>query len=308
MEIYEIQNIMKSGEKPKMLVFYGSDYELINVYINNISKFYAINKSYIEDISRLPQLCVGDQMFYEDKLFIVKYPKDLSSYERIFNNINEILGENILIIVLSDLDKRTKFYTQNKDLFVNFEPQDLKTFRTMVKPITNLSPDNVKELASICQNNYGKFLTEIDKVKNYAQANNKDEDESFETLISSGVIYTANKDVIFEFIDRVMSARNNMYELLNILRIQGESNIKIISLLYNSFRNQFICETVNNPNQGNTGISPFIISQCLRRKGIYTQSDLRRALYLLMKIEQGVKSGLFDESQVIDYFIIQLLL
>lgn len=308
MEVFEIQNMMKTGNRPKMLVFYGSDYALINVYLDNISKYYSVSKSYISDLSRLSNLCVGDQMFYEDKLFIYKYPKDLSSYEHLFAKINEILGDNILIIVLSEIDKRTKFYNQYKELFVNFEPQDLKTFRVMVSSITKLSANNVKLLADICGNNYGKFLTEIDKVHNYSHIHNMDEDEAFELLLSKGVIYTANRDVIFEFIGRVMSAKSNMYELFKILDIQGESNIKLVSLLYTSFRNQFICETVNNPNQDNTGISPFIISQCLRRKGIYNQEDLRRAMKLLMKIEQGVKSGIFEESQIIDYFIVQLLL
>lgn len=308
MELFEIQNMVQRGEKPKLLIFAGSDYAVANSYINNLSRFYKLEKSYLEDLSQLPALCRGNEMFSEDKLYIMKYPKDLSSFEKIFENINIILEDNMLIIVLNDVDKRTKFYTQNKELIVNCAPQEFKVFKDMVSGETKLSSESIKELGTICGFNYGKFLSELDKVKNYSQIKNISEDEALKHLISSGTIYTGNRDVIFEFIGRVMTAKQNLYELYNILKLQEESNIKLISLLYTSFRNQFICDTVVTPNQESTGLTPFVISQCTRRKGIYSQSDLRRALSLLMKVEQGVKSGLFEEKSVIDYFLAELML
>jgi len=315
MELYEIQNLLRQNIKPKFLVFVGSDYAIANSYIDNFSKFYNLPKQSLEDITKLKSLCQGNEMFSEDKLYVMKYPKDIASHEDIFSSCKDFMGNNMLIVVLSDIDKRTKFYKfLEGDILetcggvVECNPQDLKTFRQMIEGTTKLSSDGVKLLAEICENNLGKFRLELNKVQCYASERNVTEDEALQELIKSGTIYTANKDVLFEFIGRVISAKNNMYELYEILKKQEESNLKLISLLYTTFRNQFICETVIQPTQESTGLTPFILNQCLRRKGIYSQADLRKALSLILKLEQGVKSGLFEEKQIIDYFLAQLLL
>lgn len=315
MELFEIQNMLRQNARPKFLVFVGSDYAVANSYIENLSKYYNLPKENLDDITKLKTLCQGNEMFSEDKLYVMKYPKDLASHEDVFSSCSEFIGNNMLIVVLSEIDKRTKFYKFLDGDFletgggvVECNPQDLKTFRQMVEHETKLSSDGVKELAEICGNNLGKFRLELNKVQCYANENNKTEDEALHELIRSGTIYTANKDVLFEFIGRVIAAKNNMYELYAILKKQEESNLKLLSLLYISFRNQFICETVIQPTQDSTGLTPFIINQCLSRRGIYSQEDLRKALSLILKLEQGVKSGLFEEKQIIDYFLAQLLL
>lgn len=315
MELFEIQNMIRQNIRPKFLIFVGSDYAVANKYIDNLSMIYELPKENLEDITKLKTLCEGNEMFSEDKLYVMKYPKDLASHEDIFISCKDFIGNNMLIITLSEIDKRTKFYkflegdvSEIGGGLVECNPQDLKTFRQMVAGHTELSPDNVKILAEICENNYGKFRLELNKVQQYAGEKLITEDESLHTLIKSGTIYTANKNVLFDFINRVISAKSNMYELYEILKKQEESNLKLLSLLYTTFRNQFICETVIQPTQDSTGLTPFILNQCLRRKGIYSQADLRRALSLILKLEQGVKSGLFEEKQIIDYFLVQLLL
>ncbi|MEG1565400.1 MAG: hypothetical protein RR342_01495 [Bacilli bacterium] len=308
MELFEIQNMIKRKEKPKLLVFVGSDYAIANIYIDNISKFFNLEKYPLNDLSNFIPLCRGDAIFSSNRIFILKYSKDLSSCEKIFENIDEIIGDNVLVVVLNEVDKRTKFYTQNKEFIVECNPQEFKTFKEMVAPSTKLTPEHIKELGEICGYNYGKFLLELDKVKQLSSSNNISEDEALQKLISTGVIYTGNRDVIFQFIDKVLTANNKMYELYNILKLQQESNIKLISLLYTAFRSQFIVETVVSPTTDSTGLAPFIIGQCQRRKGIYSQADLRYALKLLLKLEQGVKSGIFEESQIIDHFLSELIL
>lgn len=308
MELFEIQNMIRTKTKPNLLIFVGSDYAVANIYTDNLSKFFGLPKENLEDITKLKILCSGNEMFSEDKLYLMKYSKDLSSHEEIFKDLENFIGNNMLVIILSEIDKRTKFYKTVEEFVVECNPQDLKTFRQMVANSTKLSPDGVKTLAEICGNNLGKFNLELNKVQCLASDKNITEDEALEELIRSGTIYTANKDVLFEFIGRVLQARKDMYELYNILKKQEESNLKLISLLYTSFRNQFICETVIQPTQDSTGLTPFIINQCVKRKGIYSQADLRKALRLILQLEQGVKSGLYEEKQILDYFLSQLLL
>lgn len=308
MELFDLQNALARNECPKFLIFAGDDYAMINLYLDMISKKLELVRHPEGDINNVFKFLMGVELFPENKLFIMRYPKELVAKEDVWSGLEEKLGDNMLIMIFNDLDKRTKFYTQNKDIIVNFAPQDDKTFVSMVKSQTKMSTDSIKELGKICGNNYGKFLSEYDKIKNYSTSQNISEDDSLKHLIASGTIYTGNRDVIFEFVNRVMGAKSNMYELYQILKLQGESNMKLISLLYTAMRNQFIVQTVADPNPNSTGLQQFTINISKGRRGIYKDTDLRTALHLLQKVEQGIKMGLFEESFVIDYFLAELLL
>ena len=308
MELFDLQRQIASFECPRFLIFVGEDYAMANLYINNIAKVMNLERRNSESLQNVFTDCVGNELDPSNKLFVMKYSKDVVAKEDLWVKINDKINDNFLIMVFNDLDKRTKFYTRNKDNIVNFAPQDDKTFVSMVKSGIKMSDKCIKELGAICKNNYGKFLSEFDKIKNYSEVNNLSQDEAFMHLVSSGSIYTGNKDVIFEFINKVMEANKDMYKYYNILKLNSESNIKIISLLYTAMRNQFIVQTVTNPNQENTGLVPFIIGQCNRRKGKFTETDLRKALSLIQKAEQGIKMGLFEESFVVDYILSELLL
>lgn len=308
MELFDLQKLIANSECPRFLIFVGEDYAVANLYIENIAKVMNLERRNSDSLQNVLTDCVGNELDPENKLFVMKYPKDVVAKEDLWSKIDDKVNDNFIIMVFSELDKRTKFYTRNKDNIVNFAPQEDKTFVNMVKPITKMSDKCIKELGAICKNNYGKFLSEFDKIKNYSEVNNISQDEAFIQLVNSGTIYTGNKDVIFEFINKVMEANKDMYKYYNILKLNSESNIKIISLLYTAMRNQFIVQTVTNPSQENTGLVPFIIGQCNRRKGKFTESDLRKALNLIQSAEQGIKMGLFEESFVVDYILSELLL
>lgn len=308
MELFELQNLIKSNNCPSVLIFLGEDYMLANMYIDSIAKRYNLVKTDVNSLQDVIKGSFKTEFDFENKLFVLKYQKDVASKENLWSKIEEKLHGDMLIYVYNDLDKRTKFYTQNKDKIVNFAPQEEKTFLAMVRGQTKMNSSNVKELSKICKYNYGKFLSELNKIKSYSEYNNISEDDSYSQLINSGTIHTENNDVIFEFINKVMSARIDMYKNYMTLKNNGESNILIINLLYTSMRNQFICQTVTNPNQNSTGLTPYVINTCLRRNKIYSVSNLRKAMMLVKKLEQGVKMGLFDESFIVDYFLVELLL
>lgn len=308
MELFELQNLINSNECPSVLIFLGEDYMLANLYIENIAKRYNLVRTDVDTLQDVIRGSSKNEFNFENKLFVIKHQKDIISKENLWSKVGDKLKKDMLIYVYNDLDKRTKFYTQNKDKIVNFSPQEEKTFLAMVKCQTKMSSANIKELSKICNFNYGKFLSELNKIKCYSEQNGVSEDDSYVQLINSGTIYTGDKDVVFEFVNKVMSAKIDMYDQYITLRNNGESNILIISLLYTSMRNQFICQTVSNPSQSSTGLTPYVINTCLRRNKIYSVSDLRKAMKLVKKLEQGVKMGLFDESFIVDYFLAELLL
>lgn len=308
MELFELQNLIKGNECPRMLIFLGEDYQLANLYIGTIEKRFNLFRRDIDNLQTVIDEGYSNEFDDRNKMFVIKYQKDVVSKETLWTKVKERLGRNMLIFVFNDLDKRSKFYTQNKDLIVNFSPQEDKVFYSMVKSQTKMTENNIKELSKICNNNYGKFLQELNKVKCYSSQNNISEDEAFKKLITSKTIYTPDRDVVFEFVNKVMAANINMYKDYMTLKSNGESNILIISLLYTAMRNQFIVQTVSNPTQSSTGLTPYVITSCLKRAKIYKESDLRKALALIKKVEQGVKMGLFEESSIVDYFLAELLL
>lgn len=308
MEIFELRNLIMNNECPNLLIFVGEDYALSNIYIKQISEKYNLKIRDVDSLGSVLYENSANELFPEDKLFVLKYCKDAISEEENLTRLKNELKYNKLVMVFEQLDKRVKFYTQNKDIIVSMSPQEEKTFKLMVKSDLKLSAENISQLSKICGCNYGRYKQEIDKIKQYADANNIDYDTSFNKLIENSIIKSDIEDVAFDFVNRVLEAKKDLYKYYMKLKSQGESNIKLLGLLYLSFRNQFIVQTVKIPTTESTGLNQYIINMCRKRSGVYTEQDLRRALDIIQKVEQGRKSGVYDEQDIIDIFLIEAIM
>ena len=306
MELYELNKNITKKSLPKLLIFVGEEYELIKLYIKQMS--ISLNLSICEIDSPITVLqpqktisLIGDRLLY-----VCRYSKDILTSEKCWKNI-KFLGTNYLVLVYTSIDKRSKFYTNFKDSIVEFQSQDLNTLKIMLKGKHKLSEDNIDRLITNCQNNYGRCLIELDKIYRYSKIRNISEDNSYLELLKQGTIYETNIVNLENFVNLVLKRDKLCYNVYISIKNAGESNLKIISWLYNTFRNQFIVETVKYANTDSTGLNYFFIKQALDRKNIYTKSELRKALETLKNIEQGIKSGEIDEAISVDYLLSEIL-
>lgn len=307
MELFELQNSLVRKTLPKFLIFVGNDYALSNVYIDKIAEFLKLQRTDLDTLESAFTTSKVISLVSEGRLYVNKYDKTVASKENVWTNIENKLKNNYLIVVLTEIDKRSKLYNTFTNNIVNFNPQPDNVLIPMLKKKTALSDENLAILSKACENNYGKCLIELSKLHSYVEYSKKEIDPAFKILTNAGVIKLENTEVLFQFIDSVAARKKNTYQLYTLLKERNESNILILSLLYTAFKNQLIVQTVKEITPQSTGLTQYAINSCAYRKGIYTNSELKRAIKILKELEQGLKNGTYEEPIVIDYFIAQVL-
>lgn len=308
MELFDLQNCIKKKELPHFMIFLGEEYEIINIYLKNIEKVLNLTRTNIDDASSITVRSKVVSFIDPNKLYICKYDKDFVSNEKVWENIEKCLKNSYLILIYNDLDKRSKFYKNFNDKIVVFEKYEESLLRKRLKSIINLSDDNITKLIEGCEGNYSRCLIEIKKLKSYINENqSKLEDEAFNELYNAGVFTITISNVLFDFINKVVERNKMCYNLYDKLKNIGESNVKLISLLYTAFKNQLIVETVNQISTETTGLSSYAIYSAKSRMKRYSVKELEKALSIITYTEQGIKNGIIEEPFSIDYILAQVL-
>lgn len=307
MELFELQTKIKTNTLPKFMIFSGEEYAIINIYLEKISKVLGRKLTFINEVSSILSKSKVISLVEPNRLYVCRYDKTFVTNENLWKNIQSTLKDSYLVVVYIDVDKRGKFYKSfSKDIVV-FEEQPKETLKSMVRAQIPLNDKNLDILIQGCNNNYSRCLLEIDKIKNYAKSENEDYNNAFEHLFEIGVISNEFTNITFDFVNKVAERDKKCYDIYYKLVLSGESNIKILSLLYTTFRNQLIVQTVTGVTVENTGLTKYAIYQANIRKNKYTNKELNYILDIIMKLEQGIKNGAFEESIVIDYLLAHIL-
>lgn len=308
MQLFELQQAIKvKFEVPNLLVFTGSEYAIIELYINQICSQLNLNR---QNISRVDQVIKPHgiiNILGDKKLYICRYDVDFTKKENLWNGINTKLGSNYLILILSSVDNRSKFSKQFSHNIVEFNEQPVNTVEIMLQNKIKLTKPNLQRLMLGCKYNYSKIVLEIEKIKTLSKVRNISEDAAYELLLTDGTICEAQDTKLQEFIDSVMNKNPRCFSLYRALINNNESNLTMIAWLYNAVRNQLSVQTVVNPNTETTGLNYFFIKECLGRKNIYTNSELVNFLKLIKYCEQGIKNGNMEEQNSVNYILVNAL-
>ena len=307
MEIVDIASAIIKGNIPKLLIFEGEDYYLINFYIKSIAEKLNLEIENITSAVSVLSPKSNRNLLGRPKLYVSKYEKDILSYEKGYTEYHKYLGNNYLILVQLKLDTRTKFYkfftTEFEDHIVKFPVQTETVVLNMLKGKTDLSKESCKRLVKGCSNNFGRCLKELDKIKALAQIKGISCEEAYMQLLDEKVIHEDSEIQIQNFVQSVLTKDYNCYELYNELIAKGESNVTILAWLYNAVRYQIMYECAQSKTVESTGISYFFLQECITRKGYFSPDRLIEGLLYIKELEQNVKKGLIEENLIISLFL-----
>lgn len=170
MDVSTLKSHIKLKTIPPYLIFTGDEWKVQDIYIQQIAK--VLNKQVvrIEAVSEIFSALQNKSFVKVPKIYIVRDDKELMQNEKLQVRIEQVLGDNILIHLLTSVDKRTKFYKQYADKIVVFEPLSDAMLKKYIKKEIDLSDRNCEKLIDVCQHDYGRCLLEIDKIKRYVDA------------------------------------------------------------------------------------------------------------------------------------------
>lgn len=308
MTIVELKSNLILNKLPNLLIFTGSETGVMNIYIKQILDKLKIQVVKSESIKDVISLCSGNSFFKSKKIFIVNDDLEFLKAEDAWSNIKTILNNNILILRYHIFDSRLSFWKHFEAETVIFEPMHPDILSKHLATEFGLDKENCLFIVNNCGNDYIKCQLEINKLVNLAKVKGINIDTAFKRYYKEVLCINNNAD-LFEFIDAVLT--KNKEKILILYRDLKKSNepiVKIVSLLYNNFKNVLIAQTISNARniQQNTGLNYYMYQKAKEFVGYYGDSEIEYILYMLMQIEQGIKTGSIDSEVAIDYFLLNL--
>ena len=310
MEVATLKSMIQRKQVNNYLLFTGEEWKVMDIYIGQIGK--VLNKEVrridsIQDIyGRLKSKSFVDKSY----VYVVRDDKELMQNEKLQQQIdNGILRDNILIHLITNIDKRTKFYKRYTDTIIVFNRLSEATLYKYIAKEINLSQRNIKRLAEICEYDYGRTLLEIDKIKRFDHVIAMGEDDTFEHLLSEGLIYIAPYDAIFDLVDSILDRKvNKTFDLLEQSYAVGEATMVMLSVLYNNAKAVLQVQSYdgNNLSQA-TGLTGWQIKNARSHVGKYSDEELIYILKLVNRIERGIKTGLMEENFAMQYLLTHVL-
>ncbi len=303
MDIVELAKQIKEKSFQPFYIFTGPEAAVADMYINKVQKASALTKVRIESVASAMRKIRVQTTLSPNKLFIVRDDADFMKAEKDWQKVIDAMGSNIMIFLVTNLDKRGKFYKRLKDSVVVFEHLTTAQLTKHIMKDASLSKQSAQHLAQICENDYGRILNEINKITNYAEALNLSDDSAFAELLQKGGVFQPIGDITFDFVDAVLQ-RNTpaVLKLSEQLKQIGESPMLTLSTLYTGFRNMFLV-----PAGVSTGLTPWQIKNVYRMSGHYRDWELTDAMQIIHEAEKSVKKGILDPEVAVDTVIIEIM-
>ena len=310
MTLLELKTQITNKQLNDIYYFTGDEWKVMNIYIHEIAKIGNSKVEYADSVKEIIPNLKQKSILTPKTCYVVRDDKEYLSNEKIWDKVKE-LNNNILIIIVSNIDKRSKFYKQFKDDITTFDKLNELTLMRYVNNAIKLTNDNTKTLIEICEYDYGRILLEIDKIKQLAKKSTlpEDYDWAFNVLLENNLIYIPPKDAVFELVDAILSRQAKLsYRLYEDCKNIGEANLVILLNLFNSARATYQVQSFlgNGDICTITGLKQGQIYACQKRLYKYTTEELADIMRLVQYIESGIKQGTIDDELSIEYLLAKI--
>lgn len=307
MNVATFQQQIKNNTLKQFYVFVGEEWQIQKYYVNQIAKVRGLETLYVDNIDTVYTAIKGKPLFGKSSLYVLRDDKTILTNEKLQNQLldGSLLQNNMLILLLTSIDKRTRAFKVFNEVLVEFNKLPLEMLKKYVKREIELTDENIIKLLEICENDYGRALLEIDKIKQLGG----DPNVTFKQLLSDGTIYIPPKDAIFDLIDAILKRDvYTTYQLLNECRNIGESNLVILSVLYDNAKQLLQVQTYEgNELERATGLNSWQINNAKTRLNYYTKEELINILETIQNVEKALKLGDMPQEIIIDYLLTNIL-
>lgn len=313
-----------------MYLLYGTEEFLIKKEINKIQNKYKIEDVNIS-IYNLEESKINNiiddastiSLFAENKMIICenayiftgttnkKLPEqDTKLLEKYIEHENE---NTILIFTINKdkLDERKKIVKLLKEKKQIIEFNKLTNITSFIKEELNdynMSLENQKLLVDRVGNNLYELHQEIEKLKQY-----KDADK---TITKDDIINVTVKNVdvdIFNLIDNIISKRKDLaLESYNEMLKDGEEPIKIIIMLANQFRIMYQARNLYKKGYSEKDIAtllkvhPYRIKLALNKSSKFSDDVILKYLEMLADLDINIKTGKISKEMCLELFILKI--
>lgn len=312
MELSQLQKQIINNNLDLFYIFVGDEIAIQKIYINKIAEVAKLQVEYIDSFKLIYNKLQQNDIFNTKKLYVIMDDIEFTKQDKLWLDFDYTQNNgNLIIFKFNNLDKRSKYYKHYENQIVEFvKLSDEVLTQYIHKELPSFTNENCKQLIDICNSSYNQILLEIDKLKNYgADKPNNNINIDFTLLNLNGAFHKDISDITFDFVDKVLRRDiKSIYKMRQQLKQIGESNIKLLSLLYNNFRTILLIQSCqSNDICKTTGLQYYQVKYNQDKKNIYATSELIYILKKIQQIEEGIKTGLIEEPISLDYLLVNIL-
>lgn len=314
MQVPELQKMILENSIPAILIFFGEEHAVMDVYIQKICNTLKSDVVHCELTKEAYSKMVKRRIAGGKRLFLVRedaeFIKADKDWAKVFSAAEK--SGDTLLLTYASLDKRTKFYKQNTERLCEFQRLGMNVLSNYIqKLLPGFDSSASEKLIEICDFSYNRILLEVDKVRHYSNLHNLSYVDSFNYLCSRGIIYQPIGDITFEFTDSILLRnKRKAIRMLSMAKNKGESEILTLSVLYNGFRNILMVQGLG-PDKSEpvkrTGLTAWQVKLAKEKMGHYTIPELINALKTIRFVEKGIKTGLIDVDIAVDYVMVNVM-
>ena len=305
MEIVEVKRQIKDGRLSPFYVFTGEEVEAQKIYVNKISEVAKKPLQYVDSVAQALNKRGG--LLKQSHCYVCRDDAEFIKAEAAWENVSDLLGDNILILELTKIDGRSKFYKRFKADIVTFNHMEHDVLAKYTRKALggNADTDAVEELIDVCEGDYGRVLMEADKAVRHADLHGTSASDAVRALIAEGVICRPPRDAIFDLCDSILAYDVlGAYDNYENCSRYGESSLAILKVLYKNVRKVLQIQSANGGDlEKVTGLTAWEIKCARKFEGVWDSAKLVYMLRLIQKIEQGIKQGFIDENVAIPYML-----
>ena len=311
MEVYSVLNDIKNGTLRNFYIFAGEEWKVQQIYIEQIAKVKNLKIKRINSINDIFNQLQNKSLLSSNFCFVCRDDEAITRNEQLWAQVRKgkIWNNHIYILLLTNIDKRTKFCKEFATEICEFKHLEPRVLQKYIQKEIDLSAHNCKKLMEICEYDYGRCLLEIDKIKKFGEKVFYEANKSFESLLADGTIYQPPKDAIFDFVDAVLRHEvNKSFELLQECLNVGEATMVMLSVLFSNTKNVLQVQACNSNDVSKaTGLTGWEIKLAKEKLGYYDIDYLVYMLRQIQKIESGIKQGTIDEDIAMNYLLAVIL-
>jgi len=316
MDVSALKNRIKIKKIPNYLIFTGPEWKVQQIYIEQIAKATNSEIVRIDSIKDVFSSLRSKAFLSVSKLFLVRDDTELLQADsNVIQSILDALQSNLLIHILTAVDKRKKYYKDNKERIVEFEPLPDAILKKYIKKEINLSDKNCDILIEICEHDFGRCLLEIDKIKSYRRTRSVEfvgglsHDNAFKKLLEDGTIHEPPYDAIFDLVDAILDRKpKTAFALLRESYDSGEATMVMLTVLWNNAKALLQTQAYEGKDLAkSSGLTGWQIKNAKKHLGKYSVSELLKMLQLIQQTEIGIKQGKIEDSFAMEYLLCQIL-
>ncbi len=319
MKLHELQKQIVSEKLDKVYVFTGEEIGVMDIYLDKIYSIVGCDVVRMESVQEAYAKMTQRRISGAPRCFVVRDDKEFLKQDKIWETVFSLADKSpdYLILIYSSMDKRSKFYKQNTERLTEFEKLSPELLAKYIsKELPGIKEIDARRLAEICECNYSRILLECDKIRHYAHRTQKSNDavdfgKAMNILIEQGVIFQPIGDITFKFTDAILTRDyKNTSRYLREARQKGESEVMILSILYNGFRQILMVQGLGRDQRDavkRTGLTSWQVKMAQEKQGHYSISELIKALEIIRFVEMGIKTGQIDADVSLEYVIVNIM-